>query len=140
MMRLLVLAELICLCGWATALFDVKSISQSSPIVNAQNTITVTLQASVTITTAITITGLGGANASTALSLQSVSGGNSGNDLFIYNSVRSTAQFDSGTIYFTIANDRSMAQNVAYAFSFILTNPSAPIAAPSISVESGGTS
>jgi hypothetical protein len=112
--------------------FNVKSISQSSPIVSAANTISVSLASDTTLpaATQITITGFFSASADPTLTLLAVSGGNNGHTLF------SIASFQSGTILLTVSPSQSIIQSVTYSFSFLISNPSSVPTPPSISIGS----
>jgi hypothetical protein len=123
-------------------LFKIKSISQSNPVINGSNIITVTLQCNQSLegNSSITMTGFNSIVIDSPIPLLSVSGGNSGQNLFQSGSESSSATFSSGSIILTISNDKVMNETFVYAFSFVITNPSTVPAIPSISIELDGTS
>ena len=122
--------------------FQIKSISQSNPVVNGANKITVTLQSNQTLpgNSTITISGLSSAIVSSPVALNPVSGGNNGESIFQSGTVISAATFTSGTLLLSISSNQYMNESIAYAFSFMITNPSTVPVAPSISIEFGGIS
>ena len=117
----------------ATSTFPTKSISQSSPIVSANNTITVTLESNATLasSTLITITGFDGATANTHLQLFAISGGDGGNSIF-----SNTFFTNNGTLVLNVLFE--MNQSTIYSFSFVLINPSYVVVSPSISIGING--
>jgi hypothetical protein len=117
--------------------FTRKIVTQSSPVVNAENTITISLMSDVIISgnTLITITGFDDANANSPLLLLSVSGGNKGEQLFSTGSLSNAALFTNGQVLLTISGDKVLNASTAYAFSFVIQNPSDVAGDASISIE-----
>ena len=117
--------------------FTRKIITQSSPVVDALNTITVSLISDVSLTgnTLITITGLDSANVNNPLPLLSVSGGNNGEELFSTGTLPNAASFISGEVLLNISADKVLNASTAYAFSFIIQNPSNVPDSTSISIQ-----
>ncbi len=116
--------------------FTRKIIAQSSPVVNALNTITVSLISDVSLSgnMVITITGLSAGIANSPLPLSSVSAGNQGDVLFSVGSVAKAASFTNGQVQLTISADKVLNASAAYAFAFVINNPATVPATPSISI------
>jgi hypothetical protein len=119
------------------ASFTRKLITQSSPVVSTANTITVSLISDVSLSanTTITITGFGDANVNSPLLLSSVSDGNEGERFFSTATLTSSASFTNGQVLLTVAADKVLNASTAYAFSFVIQNPSNIPNAASISIE-----
>ncbi len=122
--------------------FTRKIITQSSPVIGATNTITISLISDVSLSgnTSITITGFDDANANSPLLLLSASGGNRGEELFSTGLLTNAASFTNGQVLLTISADKVLNASTAYAFSFVIQNPSNVLVIPTISIESNSIS
>ena len=107
-----------------------KSIQQSSPFADQDNTLTVTLQSdthSAPAGTIVTITGLAGSATATTSSLGLSSGPDS--------ALGSTGGWNNdGTLTLTVAAGKELTKGQAYSITFELANPSSAMTSPTVNV------
>ena len=110
--------------------FSTKSIEQSNPFADQDNTLTVTLQSdthSAPAGTIVTITGLAGSDTATTSTLGLSSGPDS--------ALGSTGDWNhDGTLTLTVASGKELAKGQAYSITFELANPSSAMASPTVNV------
>ena len=110
--------------------FSTKSIEQSNPFADQDNTLTVTLQSdthSAPAGTIVTITGLAGSDTATTSTLGLSSGPDS--------ALGSTGDWNhDGTLTLTVAAGKELAKGQAYSITFELANPSSAMTSPTVNV------
>lgn len=129
--------------------FTVRTVSQSTPLPDALNTLTFSLVSSAALrgenASAITIAGLHGAIVDSAwLPLLAASGGNGATGLFCHNGAPGAAGSDADSqgvprLTLTLCGDATLQANVAYAFAAVVRNPAAAQASPMVNVSASGT-
>jgi hypothetical protein len=113
--------------------FRVATIQQSTPVVNAANTMTVTLTANVDlgVGSLVTITGLTGAVATGPITLAGTDAGR-----FSNGATASRGAWDDTTkkLTLTVHTDLALVSGTPYTFTFPVTNPGAAQSSPAVSV------
>jgi ABC-type xylose transport system permease subunit len=113
--------------------FRVATIQQSTPVVNAANTMTVTLTANVDlgVGSLVTITGLTGAGATGPITLAGTDAGR-----FSNGATASRGAWDDTTkkLTLTVHTDLALVSGTPYTFTFTVTNPDAAQSSPAVSV------